>query len=124
MGFRSKKSKNKENRRPRLNANLGSVFSWYKDSRSLLVKFVPSDIESIKLSEELVPTGPRISTNDGAKAQNRTYQDLLKSKNDEDNFEILSMSELYKVSINGRKEGGRKKTCIGILVFLQMVNSF
>ena len=104
-----KKAKIKKIVGPRLNANLGSVFSWYKDSRSLLVKFVPSDIESIKLSEELVPTGPRISTNDGAKAQNRTYQDLLKSKNDEDNFEILSMSELYKVSINGSKRRWKKK---------------
>ena len=46
---------------------------------------------------------------DGAKAQNRTYQDLLKSKNDEDNFEILAMSELYKVSIKGNKRRWKKK---------------
>ena len=37
------------------------------------------------------------------KAQNRTYQDLLKNKNDEYNFEQLTLSELYKVSLNGIK---------------------
>ena len=62
-----KKAKIKKIVGPRLNANLGSVISWYKDSRSLLVKFVPSNIESIKLSEELVPTGPRFPQTMGQK---------------------------------------------------------
>jgi len=48
-----------------------------------------------------VPTGPTISVNDGKKAQNRTYQDLLKNKNDEHNFEQLAMSEIHKVSLDG-----------------------
>ena len=104
-----KKAKLKKVVGPRLNANLGSVINWFKDGRSLIVKFVPSKIGNVILSEELVPSGPRISTNDGAKAQNRTYQDLLKNKTDENNFELLSMSELYKVSLSGRKKLWKKK---------------
>ena len=51
-----------------------------------------------------VPTGPTISVNDGKRAQNRTYQDLLKNKNDEHNFEQLASSELYRVSLDGTKK--------------------
>ena len=94
---------------PKLNANLGNVINWFKDSKSLLVKFVPPKTEAIKMTGDLVPSGPRISTNDGAKAQNRTYQDLLKNKNDEKNFEILALSELYKVSIKGSKRLWKKR---------------
>ena len=103
-----KKVKLKKLTSPKLNANLGSVINWFKDSKSLLVKFVPPKTKAIKMTEDLIPTGPRISTNDGAKAQNRTYQDLLKNKNDEKNFEILALSELYKVSIKGSKRLWKK----------------
>ena len=104
-----KKVKLKKLTSAKLNANLGNVINWFKDSKSLLVKFVPPKIETIKMTEDLIPTGPRISTNDGEKAQNRTYQDLLKNTNDEKNFEILSISELYKVSIKGSKRLWKKK---------------
>ena len=36
------------------------------------------------------------------KAQNRTYQDLLKNKIDEKNFEILTQSKLYRVSLKAK----------------------
>ncbi len=48
-----------------------------------------------------MPTGPTISVNEGKKAQNRTYQDLLKNKNDEYNFEQLARAEIFKVSLDG-----------------------
>ena len=89
---------------PELNANLGDVINWFQDGKSLLVKFVPSEMTKLLNADELIPIGPRVSTNDGKKAQNRTYQDLLKNKNDEKNFEILATSELYKVSIKGEKK--------------------
>ncbi|MDG1848630.1 MAG: S9 family peptidase, partial [Candidatus Marinimicrobia bacterium] len=104
-----KSSKLKRLTGPRLNANLGNVINWFKDSKSLLVKFVPLKIQPIIMEGDLIPSGPRISTNNGKKAQNRTYQDLLKNKNDENNFEILAMSELYKVSIKGKKRLWKKK---------------
>jgi dipeptidyl aminopeptidase/acylaminoacyl peptidase len=103
-----KTSKLKRLTAPKLNANLGNVINWFKDSESLLVKFVPAKVQSITLADDLIPAGPRISTNNGEKAQNRTYQDLLKNKNDEKNFEILAMSDLYKVSIKGKKRLWKK----------------
>ena len=42
-----------------------------------------------------LPKGPTVSVSDGSKSQNRTYQDLLKNKTDEVNFDALVTSELY-----------------------------
>ncbi|NRB58828.1 MAG: S9 family peptidase [Winogradskyella sp.] len=84
-----------------VNANMGSTLSWFKDNKNLLVKILPSDRKALIDTETAVPTGPTISVSDGAKAQNRTYQDLLKTPNDEFNFEQLARSEIKKVSING-----------------------
>jgi len=87
-----------------VNANLRDVINWFEDGQSLLVKFVSSNKKSLINTKTAIPTGPTISVNDGKKAQNRTYQDLLKNKNDEHNFEQLALSEIYKVSLNGNKE--------------------
>ena len=85
-----------------VNANLGDVFNWFQDSRSILVKIVPENRGDIINSKNSVPVGPIVSINDGKKAQNRTYQDLLKNKYDEQNFENITSSDLYKVSLNGK----------------------
>ncbi len=87
----------------RVNANLGDVINWFEDGRSLLVKMISSERQDLIDTKSAVPTGPTISVNDGKKAQNRTYQDLLKNKNDEHNFEQLSLSEIYKVGLDGTK---------------------
>ncbi len=84
-----------------LNANMGRPFQWNKDGKSLLVKVVSSKKQSLIDTKNVVPTGPTISVNEGEKAQNRTYQDLLKNPNDEFNFEQLAMSEIMKVSLDG-----------------------
>jgi len=86
-----------------VNANLGDVINWFKDSNSMLVKMVPEERKEIVDSDKVTPIGPTISVGDGKKAQNRTYQDLLKSKNDEDNFEQLALSDIYRVSLDGTK---------------------
>jgi len=86
-----------------VNANLRDVINWFEDSESLLVKMKSADNKPLINTKTAIPTGPTISTNDGKKAQNRTYQDLLKNKNDEHNFEQLALSELYKVSLDGSK---------------------
>ena len=89
---------------PKVNANLRNVINWFEDGNAILVKMIsPERLELID-SKNAVPGGPTISVNDGKKAQNRTYQDLLKNKNDEHNFEQLALSELYKVSLNGTSE--------------------
>ena len=69
------------------NANLGNPVTWSADSQSLLVRMLPEDTDELIETSTAVPTGPTVSDSDGAKAQNRTYQDLLKSPADELNFE-------------------------------------
>ena len=84
-----------------LNANLGSPFSWMKDNETLLVKMLPKNRPSLIDSKNDLPKGPIVSVSDGSKSQNRTYQDLLKNKTDEANFDALVTSELYTISISG-----------------------
>lgn len=86
-----------------VNANMRDVINWFKDGKSILVKMLPNDRKDLINVADAVPNGPTISSNDGKKAQNRTYQDLLKNPNDEFNFEQLARSELYKVGIDGSK---------------------
>ncbi|MFN3139047.1 MAG: alpha/beta hydrolase family protein [Allomuricauda sp.] len=86
-----------------VNANMRDIINWFKDGESVLVKMLPEDRKPLINTDEAVPDGPTISTNDGKKAQNRTYQDLLKNPNDEFNFEQLARSELYKVRMDGTK---------------------
>ncbi|MBF6641113.1 S9 family peptidase [Flavobacterium sp. J49] len=87
-----------------LNANLGSPYSWMKDNETLLVKMLPKNRPTLIDSKKDLPKGPTVSTSDGSKSQNRTYQDLLKNKTDEANFDALVTSELYKVSLSGKTE--------------------
>ncbi|MEE2931060.1 MAG: prolyl oligopeptidase family serine peptidase [Bacteroidota bacterium] len=87
----------------KVNANLRDVINWFEDSKSILVKMIPDTRKDLVDTKKTIPIGPIISTNDGKQAQNRTYQDLLKNKNDEYNFEQLVLSELYKVSLNGKR---------------------
>ncbi len=84
-----------------LNANLGSPFNWMKDNETLLVKVLPKNRPALIDSKKDLPKGPTVSVSDGSKSQNRTYQDLLKNKTDEANFDALVTSELYKISITG-----------------------
>jgi dipeptidyl aminopeptidase/acylaminoacyl peptidase len=83
------------------NANLGWPMTWAADSKSMLVKMLPSDRQPLINAQTAVPTGPTVTESSGAKAQNRTYQDLLKSPVDEKNFEQLARSEIYQVQVDG-----------------------
>ncbi len=86
-----------------LNANAGQPYTWFPDSRSLLVRMLPKDRKALTDTKTALPEGPVVSVSDGQISQNRTYQDLLKNPLDEANFETLMTSELYKVEINGAK---------------------
>jgi len=98
------KAKAKKLTKPEVNANTGDVINWFADSKSMLVKMLPKDRKELIDTASTVPTGPTISVSDGKKAQNRTYQDLLKNKTDEFNFEQLARSELVKVSVKGKEK--------------------
>tara|TARA_B100000989_G_scaffold156194_1_gene116529 strand:+ start:273 stop:2681 length:2409 start_codon:yes stop_codon:yes gene_type:complete len=94
---------------PKLNASLGDVITWYQDSKNILTKFKLKNSPDIIDGKDVVPIGPIISSNDGKKAQNRTYQDLLKNEVDEKNFETLATSVLSKVSLKGKTKILTKK---------------
>jgi dipeptidyl aminopeptidase/acylaminoacyl peptidase len=85
-----------------INANMGDAINWFNDNENLLVKTLISNRKPLINADSAVPSGPTISESDGSKAQNRTYQDLLKTPNDEFNFEQLALSELKKVSVAGK----------------------
>lgn len=85
-----------------LNANVDSPFTWFKDSKSVLVSILPKNKEALIDTKNAVPKGPTVSVSEvGVKAQNRTYQDLLKNPNDEYNFEQLAHAELHKINLGG-----------------------
>jgi dipeptidyl aminopeptidase/acylaminoacyl peptidase len=99
MGFNTLSAKKLTD--ARANANLGNPITWFKDGNSLLVRMLPKDKAELIDTKSALPTGPIVTVSDGSLAQNRTYQDLLKNKTDEENFDILTTSELYKVDLNG-----------------------
>lgn len=87
-----------------VNANMGNPFSWFADNQTILVRMLVKNRPTLIDTKKDLPTGPIVSTGDGSVSQNRTYQDLLKNPLDEQNFETLITSELYKVTLDGKKE--------------------
>ncbi len=85
----------------KVNANLGRPMEWFADGSAMLVKMLPQNRKGLVDTKTAVPTGPTVTVSSGAKAQNRTYQDLLKNPVDENNFETLAKSDIYKVSLDG-----------------------
>ncbi|MCL3779642.1 S9 family peptidase [Prolixibacteraceae bacterium JC049] len=85
-----------------LNPIMGDVINWKRDGSGILVKVLPKERGRF-YAENPVPKGPIISENLGQKAQNRTYQDLLKNKTDEANFDYFTTSELYLYALDGQR---------------------
>lgn len=108
-----KKAKAKRLTKANLNANMGNPIDWMQDGKSLLVKTIPTDRKPLINVDDAVPAGPTVSVSDGKKAQNRTYQDLLKNKNDEFNFEQLARSSLKKVTLSGKQSNWAKPGMFG-----------
>ncbi len=87
----------------RVNAFFGNPICWFADNQNILVKLLPQNRPIVTDSKSAIPVGPVVSTSDGTKSHNRTYQDLLKNKTDEDNFIALATSEYYKIDLNANK---------------------
>ncbi|MEM6378771.1 MAG: prolyl oligopeptidase family serine peptidase, partial [Bacteroidota bacterium] len=101
-----------------LNANMGRPYTWLPDGSGFLVKMLPEDRKPLIDKTTTVPTGPRVSVNQsGVRAQNRTYQDLLKDKADESNFEQLALSKLVKVDIEGNQTTWKDTDMYGSISF-------
>ncbi len=86
---------------PKINANLGNPITWLRDNETILITCVPEDFRLMDAKKEL-PEGPIVSVSDGSVSQNRTFQDLLKNKTDEFNFEQITTTEIYKVNLSGK----------------------
>lgn len=99
------------------NANMGNPVSWFRDNSALLVKTLPAVRPKLINTAQAIPAGPTVTVSDGTKAQNRTYQDLLKNKNDEANFETLTISELHKVTLDGKSSLWKQPDMYGGISF-------
>ena len=84
-----------------INDILNSPFQWYNSSDELLVSLRSNKKKPIISS---VPSGPIIQETTDQNAPSRTYQDLIKNKNDEIYFEHYASVELHKMSLNGSSE--------------------
>lgn len=100
-----------------LNCNSGDPVNWFKDNRNLLVKMIPANRPVLIDPKKDLPNGPIVSVAEGKISQNPTFQDLLKNKTDEQNFETLVSSELYKVSLDGQKNLFMRKDLYSSLSF-------
>ncbi len=84
----------------KLNAVLGTPFSWLPDSAGLICKIVPATRGAAPKESE-VPTGPDVEESLGKVSPAPTYEDMLKTTTDEAIFEYYASSELAVVSLTG-----------------------
>ena len=82
----------------RLNGVMGAPYNWCPDSKSLLIYVIP---ENRIQPKKALPTGPAVQEASGSKAPVRTYQDLLRNKQDEAFFDFYAISRLDKVNLDG-----------------------
>ncbi len=91
----------------RVNTAFGG-FAWMPDGKSLMVNFVPSKRGTAPNYQNVTPISPSIQETTGKKGSLPTYQDLLKSPNDELLFDYYATSQLAVVSVDGKiKEIGQ-----------------
>lgn len=82
-----------------LNGVLGDAFSWVGDHRVLFKSRIGNDFRR----PSVVPTGPMVLESDDREAKNRTYQNLLKSREDQQYFASVTQSQLMIVNIKQLK---------------------
>ncbi len=85
-----------------LNATLGSPYQWSNDETFLYCKW-KGDKTKLETKGEL-PKGPSTQDATGEKAPSRTYQDLLRNKQDETKFDHYALASYQKVSIDGKQK--------------------
>jgi dipeptidyl aminopeptidase/acylaminoacyl peptidase len=84
-----------------LNGVFGPPCEWTADSQSLLCKTLLDGRSSAPKRDE-VPTGPVIQENLGRVTPGATYQDLLKSPEDENIFDYYATSQIKLVHLDGK----------------------
>jgi dipeptidyl aminopeptidase/acylaminoacyl peptidase len=76
-------------------------FSW-TDSRTILATIVPAKRDAAPKYQNLTPTEPNIQETSGRTGAVQTFQDLLKSPNDEKLFEYYASAQIALVDIGGK----------------------
>ncbi len=83
----------------KLNAVLGAPCAWLPDSASMICRVVPVRGPAPKISD--VPAGPNVEENLGKATPAPTYEDMLKTAQDEDLFEYYATAQLAVVPLSG-----------------------
>ena len=81
---------------------MGSPMRWMPDNASLLVRTRAADMTQRPQAPE-VPAGPVVQQTSGRKAQNRTYQSLLKDDYDDALFVFHMTHQLERVGLDGSR---------------------
>jgi dipeptidyl aminopeptidase/acylaminoacyl peptidase len=76
-------------------------FDWMPDQKSLLVNLVPKARIPAPQYQNVVPNAPNIQETIGKTGAVPTFQDLLRSPNDEQLFEYYATSQLAIVGVDG-----------------------
>ena len=76
-------------------------FEWMPDQKSLLVNLVANNRGVAPQYQNLVPISPSIQETSGKGGAVQTFQDLLKSPNDEKLFEYYCTSQLAIIDLKG-----------------------
>ncbi len=83
-------------------------FDWMPDQKSLLVNLVAKNRGTAPAYQNITPIAPNIQETSGKTGAVQTFQDLLKSPNDERLFDFYATSQLAVVSLDGKvKEIGQ-----------------
>ncbi|MGB8660190.1 MAG: prolyl oligopeptidase family serine peptidase [Candidatus Acidiferrum sp.] len=83
-----------------LNGIFGPPCGWLSDSQSLVCRTVPADRGPAPTRSE-VPTGPVVQENLGRVTPGSTYEDLLKSPEDEEFFDYYATSQIELIRLDG-----------------------
>lgn len=86
-----------------LNAVLDQPYQWLTNADGFLISKSPANRPALIDHSKDIPAGPVVSTSLGKVSQLRTYQDLLKNPQDEQDFETLATSELYWMDLKGKQ---------------------
>ncbi len=95
------KAKAKQIKNVLLNTAFGNI-DWMPDQKSLLAATVPTKRAAAPPYQNVVPNSPNVQETAGKKGAVQTFQDLLKSPNDENLFEYYATSQLAVISLDGK----------------------